>query len=190
MTKAAGPFDDWLVATDTVLRTNGTADVPCGTCNACCRSGQFIQVTPADTSALAVIDPQLLFPAPGKPEIMILGFDEKGHCPLLKDDHCSIYDSRPQACRTYDCRVFAAAQIDPDDQPLIKDAISDWEFAEPNTKQIAVSRAARYIRKHSPRLGSHHGSSAIQLSLSAIKIHDLFLENGAPDFHQVRSRLS
>ena len=35
-----------------------------------------------------------------------------GHCPMLVDGRCSIYEHRPRTCRTYDCRVFPAAGLE------------------------------------------------------------------------------
>jgi hypothetical protein len=34
---------------------------------------------------------------------------------MLVDGTCTIYEHRPRACRTYDCRVFAATAIDVDE---------------------------------------------------------------------------
>jgi hypothetical protein len=41
---AAGDFAAWLRRTLTAFKVNGEADVPCGSCNACCRSGYFIHI--------------------------------------------------------------------------------------------------------------------------------------------------
>ena len=57
-----------------------------------------------------------------------MGYDERGHCPMLRDGECSIYDARPRACRTYDCRVFAVAGVDPADQPDIAARVRQWAF--------------------------------------------------------------
>ena len=81
--------------------------VPCDGCTACCRSAQFVTIGPEESDTLAHVPPALLFPAPGASAgTLLLGYDERGHCPMLVDDRCSIYDHRPRACRTYDCRVF------------------------------------------------------------------------------------
>ena len=90
--------------------------MPCGDCHACCRSAYFIPVAPDDRRALEVIPAPLLFPVPGRDaDQRLLGFDDKGCCPMLKDGACTIYDARPATCRSYDCRVFAACGLaDPD----------------------------------------------------------------------------
>lgn len=104
----AGSFTEWLER----QQTREAADVPCGSCTACCESSYFIHVTPADTAALAHIPAALLFRAPGQPAgHFVMGFDEQGHCAMLKDGACSIYAHRPQTCRDYDCRIFAATGI-------------------------------------------------------------------------------
>ena len=48
---------------------------------------------------------------------------------MLVDDRCSIYDHRPQTCRAYDCRVFAATAIDNDEKPLIARQARRWRFS-------------------------------------------------------------
>ncbi len=41
-----------------------------------------------------------------------MGFDAHGRCPMLQNGRCAIYPHRPQTCRDYDCRIFAATGID------------------------------------------------------------------------------
>jgi Fe-S-cluster containining protein len=102
--------------------------VPCGHCTACCSSSQFVHVGPEETATLARIPASLLFPAPGLPDgHVLLGYDSAGRCPLLADGRCSIYADRPRTCRTYDCRVFAAAGVTPD-KPLIAERVRSWSF--------------------------------------------------------------
>jgi len=124
----AGDFSQWLDAMRAALRDRGEMDVPCGTCSACCRSRQFVHVEPDEADALAHIPAALLFPAPGTSAgSLVLGYDADGCCPMLVDDRCSIYDHRPRTCRTYDCRVFAATGVTPD-QPLVAERVGRWRF--------------------------------------------------------------
>jgi Fe-S-cluster containining protein len=128
MSHAAGTFSTWLDGTIAALAVGGDSDVPCGTCDACCSSAQFVHVTPDDVDALAHIPAELLFPAPGAPKgHQVMGYDEDGRCPMLTDTGCSIYQHRPQTCRQYDCRVFAATGVE-SDKPLIAVRVSEWEF--------------------------------------------------------------
>ncbi len=113
------------------LRGERDADVPCDGCTACCTSSQFVHIGPDETDTLAHIPAELLFPAPRLPRgHVLMGYDERGHCPMLVDGRCSIYEHRPRTCRTYDCRVFAAAGIEPDDDDkvLIRDRVRRWRF--------------------------------------------------------------
>src|SRR5690349_11565351 len=110
----------------------GTAesDVPCGSCTACCRSSQFVHIAPDERETLAVIPKELLFPAPRLPRgHVLLGYDERGHCPMLVAGGCSIYENRPRACRAYDCRVFAATGVTPSDQPAVVERVRQWRFS-------------------------------------------------------------
>ncbi len=120
---------DWLVALGDALAGDADMDVPCGDCTACCTSSQFIHLAPDDLAARAAIPAELLVAAPGLPPgHVVMGFDERGHCPMLDEGTCSIYDARPRTCRTYDCRVFAAAGVTPEGQPEIAAKVGDWHF--------------------------------------------------------------
>jgi len=91
----AGDFATWLDDTHAALRGQRGADVPCGSCIACCTASQFIHIGPA----------------------------------------CSIYEHRLRTGRTYDCRVFAAADVDPVadgvEKSLIAQQVRRWQFTVP-----------------------------------------------------------
>jgi Fe-S-cluster containining protein len=111
---AAGAFSAWLAGMRAALDGEADAVVPCAGCTACCTASQFVHIGPDETVTLAHIPPELLFPAPRLPRgHMVLGYDERGHCPMLVDGCCSIYEHRPRACRTYDCRIVPAAGVEP-----------------------------------------------------------------------------
>lgn len=133
-TLPAGDFTTWLGDIRAAIRDERDSEVPCGECTACCTASQFVHVGPDEADALAHIPAELLFPAPGLPTgHRLLGYDERGHCPMLIDGRCSIYAHRPRTCRTYDCRVFAATGIDAeeDGKPLIAGRARRWRFAFP-----------------------------------------------------------
>ncbi len=185
----AGDFGEWVVGMQAALRGEGESDVPCGSCTACCTASQFVHIAPDETDTLAHIPRQLLFPAPGLPQgHKLLGYDERGHCPLLIDGACSIYAHRPRTCRTYDCRVFTAAGIDPGDpeKARIAERARQWTFSFPThedaAKAAAVRAAARFLVEHPDQLPQERRPrSATELAVLAVEIHEEFLPDGAGD---------
>lgn len=179
---AAGDFSSWLREIRGAIREQRESDVPCNGCTACCRSSQFVPIGPDERDTLAHIPAELLFPAPGRPRgHAVLGYDERGHCPMLIDDKCSIYEHRPNACRTYDCRIFAAAGIDADaDKVEITRRTRRWQFGfstdDDRTRHVAVRAAASYLDGHRGLLRDAGLSpNQTQLAALAVEIHDVFL---------------
>src|SRR5262245_34144404 len=154
----AGVFSSWLSATQRAIRGEAEADVPCDGCTACCRSSQFVHIGPEETDTLAHVPPELLFPAPRMARgYVVLGYDERGHCAMLVEDRCSIYAYRPRACRTYDCRVFAAAglELDEPEKVEINERARRWRFRHPTGRDreqhAAVQAVAAELREHPER---------------------------------------
>ncbi len=179
----AGEFSSWLGSTrDNLLKQVGVS-VPCGECTACCRSSQFVHIEPDETKTLARIPRVLLFPAPGQPEgTLVMGYDQHGHCPMLDDNKCSIYEDRPRTCRNYDCRVFAAAGLkaSEDDKGLITGRTQRWKFEYPEerdrTEHLAVLAATRFLRERAGNFPGGVPSNSAQIALLAIKVYKVFLK--------------
>jgi hypothetical protein len=139
----AGDFTTWLRGTRVALTSARDVDVPCDGCVACCTSSQFVHIDPDEHDTLAHVPRALLFPAPGLPAgHLVLGYDERGHCPMLVDGRCSIYEHRPRTCRTYDCRVFAATGVEPD-KPAIAQRVARWRFTVVDGEARAAYEALR-----------------------------------------------
>jgi Fe-S-cluster containining protein len=179
---AAGDFSTWMTEMHAALRGDAAADVPCGSCTACCTSSQFIHIAPDETDTLARIPAELLFPAPGLPRgHVLLGYDEHGHCPMFVDGRCSIYEDRPRTCRTYDCRIFPAAGIEPDDDKvLIAQRVRRWRFSHPTPDDDARHRAVRAAAAFADARDAHLPDdlaphNATQRAVFAIEMHDVFL---------------
>jgi len=156
---AVGPIDGGeigavLDAIAAAIATGAESDVPCGTCTACCRSSQFVDVAPDEIDALARIPAALLVAAPGRPPgHRVLGYDEHGCCPMLGEHGCTIYEHRPRACRVYDCRIFAVAGVEPVDKPLVDERVRRWTFREATSSTVRVQlvrRAAEAIAAAGP----------------------------------------
>jgi Fe-S-cluster containining protein len=179
----AGEAGAWLAHMRAALRHEADADVPCGDCCACCSTSHFVHVAPDETDTLAHVPSELLFAAPGMPGgHLLMGYDDRGRCPLLDEAGlCTIYDHRPRTCRTYDCRVFAAAGVDPgEDKPLIASRARTWRFDYPTAadrdQHEAVRAAARYLAEDpGARPDGAPEPSATQLAVRAIEIHERFL---------------
>ena len=173
----AGDFTSWLTAMQAALRGVADAAVPCGGCTACCTSSQFVPIGADETDTLAHIPAELLFPAPRLPKgNVLLGYDERGHCPMLAPDgRCSIYEHRPRTCRTYDCRIFAATGLDVGADDPTKDPIAErvrqWRFTFPtdddHRRHAAVHTAVRTVR----------ATSVTRLAVTAIEQHEEFLDH-------------
>lgn len=181
----AVPFFSWLTSVQAALAEEQPADVPCGECNACCRTSHFIHVRPEERRALARIPRQLLFPAPDLPPgNLVLGYDEKGCCPMLIHGRCTIYEDRPLACRTYDCRIYLAAGVVAD-RAAIAAQVRLWQFSHPSQddrdRHSAVRAAARFIREHPESLPSEAARrEPVRVAVLAIAVHEAFLR-GATD---------
>jgi Fe-S-cluster containining protein len=180
---SAGPFSAWLRAAREALRTGAGADVPCGDCTACCASAYFIHVRPGETATLDALGKDALIDAPGLPAgHKLLGHGKDGTCPKLVENRCTVYAHRPQTCRAYDCRVFAAAGIlESPDKPRINARVEQWRFDYPTPRDReeheAVRSAARFITNNAGLFpeGRIPGTPS-QLAVLAMKVHGVFLE--------------
>lgn len=192
----AGEFGEWLRRVQPAVNNNLESDVPCGECNACCRASYFIHVTPEDVDAIAAIPAELLFSAPGAPPgYQLMGFNEQGQCPMLIEGQCSIYADRPSACRTYDCRVFTAANIEAGgaEKADVNEQVLRWQFAYADTQaqlahaavtkvaQVVADRAEVFVAaeaKVDPGAASPVARYAIETHAQMLEIHAELLATG------------
>lgn len=181
-TQPAGEFSSWLAQ----IRNGGEIDVPCGDCNACCRASYFIQIQPQEQQALAHIPVVLRVPAPGQANgTFAMGFNEKGCCPMLHNEACSIYESRPQTCRDYDCRIFAACGITAggEEKLEVNAQVARWRFEYPTAtalqEQHALSAAMQFLQTKAELFATGTlPENPTQLALLAIGAYHLFLDQG------------
>jgi hypothetical protein len=181
---AAGSFAAWLVRARESLRTDIGSDVPCGDCVGCCTSSYFIPIRPKDTAAFAVIPAEVLVSAPGQPAgHKMMGYLPNGACPMLSAGKCSIYEHRPQTCRDYDCRIFAAAGIDAGgaDKSVINNRVRAWRFsyASDDDRRLhdAVKAAATFIQEHRADFpGGRAPTAPTGIAVLALKVYAIFLE--------------
>lgn len=186
---AAGVYSEWLQQMRRVIADGASADVPCGTCVACCTSQQFIHIEPDESAALAAIPETLRFAAPHLPRgHFVMGYDEHGHCPMFRDGACSIYEARPRTCRMYDCRIFAGTGVTVEDgaRRAIAERVREWEFAFPDELDDAfhgaVLAARDYLLGHPEVLRSAGVPDHAQgLAVAAIRAASCFQGTPLPD---------
>ncbi len=182
-TFAVGSFTQWLNELIGSLEGQNDTNVPCGECVACCTSSYFIHLKPTDKQTLRHIPKNIIFPAPGLPKgHFLLGYDENGHCPMFKENKCSIYNYRPETCRQYDCRVYAATgfSLENEKKPLISSQTKHWKFdissASDAEAMQAVKLAAKFITEHYAYFPAGFIPSSIpQQAIMAIRIYTVFI---------------
>lgn len=192
----AGDFSSWLRRARKGLVTECGIEVACGECAACCSSSYFIHVRPEETQTIRRIGKRILVAAPGLPKgNLVLGYDENGLCPMLESGRCSIFEHRPITCRTYDCRVYAAAGIpeSADGRSRIDQRARRWRFGHPTERDLsehrAVQAAARFIREHAECFpGGRIPGAASQVAILALKAYEVFLHEAKPP--RMRGRAS
>ena len=183
MTLSAGAFGAWLSQARAALHGDGGADVPCGDCVGCCVSSYHIPIRPTDRAARDAIPIQYLQRVSMRPDDpLMLGYLDDGLCPMLKQGRCSIYAQRPQTCRDYDCRVFAAAGIEAGDaaKRVINERVRAWRFnyATDVDRELhaAVRAAAAFIqskREAFPQGCAPKASTGV--AVLAIKTYEVFM---------------
>lgn len=176
----AGPFGHWLAQARASLLGDAGADVPCGDCVGCCVSSYPVPIRPQDALAAAEIPVKFLASAPGGRTMMVALPD--GTCPMLADRKCSIYGQRPQTCRDYDCRFFAAAGILAGGvgRAVINERVQQWRFTYPNEADrqahCAVRAAAAFIEANADRFPGFP-SAPTGIAVLAIKAYMVFLQD-------------
>ena len=98
--------------------------VPCAGCSACC----YYAGVPVDKKRDRNRLPHLLTERDHDGEL-VLQRRADGACAHLGDRGCMIYEHRPSACRSFDCRVFSAMGLVEHCDPNHR--TPDWEFAAP-----------------------------------------------------------
>jgi uncharacterized protein len=180
----AGSFGAWLHRFRESLRSDVGTDVPCGDCVGCCVSSYFIPVRPKDTQALDAIPAKWLVGSPNQPGHFMMGYLEDGTCPMLSAGKCTIYEHRPQTCRDYDCRVFAAAGLDAGgpDKHVINKRVREWRFTFESDADRAAHRAiqvaAAFIRsKRDSFPGGRAPTAPTGVAVLAAKTYKVFLRD-------------
>lgn len=179
----AGLFADWLREAEAMLRGTGGADVPCGSCVGCCVSSYHIWLRPEDRVAYDEVPEQFLLRGRDQPQgHHLMGYHDDGRCPMLAASGCRIYTDRPQTCRDYDCRIFAAAGIEAGGLPkrVINERIRAWRFRHADdadrAEHAAVTAAARFIQRHPEAFSGTAPTAPTGVAVLALKARGVFLD--------------
>jgi uncharacterized protein len=183
----AGEFGQWVEAMTATLRGTSGSDVPCGTCVGCCSSHWPVVLRPEDHAVAARVPHYLVLEPDDAPEgLRYMGYRADGTCPMLKSGQCSVYAIRPQTCRDFDCRIFAAAGLRSagESKPLINARIQRWRFQytspEAEAAHTAMRAAADFIRTAAAVPGVPAlPTSPIAIAGLAFKAHRVFLTESA-----------
>ena len=188
----AGNFQSWLQDTLYAFSNGQGASVPCGDCKACCRAGYFIPVHRQEWSTRAAIPARLLVTPPTHHrdgDFQLISTTRHGDCALLRNGACSIYRERPQTCRDYDCRLFAASGLS-SGYGEIDRQVARWHFHHESEESLrlhaAIRTAARFVIDNE-RAFPHRRvpKRPADITVVALKSHRVFLDataqSGAPE---------
>lgn len=161
------------------------AVVACGDCSACCSTFDAIPIGRDEHATLAAIPSEFLQRVEDQATGKVLLLTSETHvCPMLHDGACSIYNVRPKACRIFDCRTMAAADlVDKEGRhAAMGERVDEWVFSyetdEDRARQLAVLDAVEFIYRHPTAFRSRGFSyEPSWTATQAIRIHELFLGN-------------
>lgn len=100
---------------------------------------------------------------------------------MFVNNECSIYQSRPQACRDFDCRVFSATGLPVDaNKPAIARQALHWRFEFPEEQDhrefAATQHAALFLKEHADSFPEGFiPNNSIQKAVIAILVYEVFL---------------
>ncbi len=178
----AGDFGPWLKS-KLDPSTLANAVVACGDCSACCSTFDAIPIGRDEPATLAAIPVEFLQRVENQATGTTLLLTSETHvCPMLRDGACSIYDVRPRACRIFDCRTMAAADlVDKEGRhAAMGERVDKWVFSyetdDDRARQLAVLDAVEFIYRHPTAFRSRGFSyEPSWTATQAIRIHELFL---------------
>jgi Fe-S-cluster containining protein len=193
---SAGDFSAWLEELQRSLKGDHAMDVACGDCRGCCTSSMYILVRPHEQRARELIGAEHLMAATNMAAgNLLMGYDAHGYCRMFRDGNCSIYPDRPETCRSYDCRVFAAVEMPAGgpEKGTINARIARWRFEyrddAARAEQRALAAAANYLRQHPVRFpGGFVASRPTDIAVIAVKCYKVFLAP-PPSDGEIRSAI-
>lgn len=187
-TLQAGAFARWVEQyVRSQLQPEAAGETPCGECNACCKGSYYVAIAADERETIARI-PRVHLTLSTQTHEPQWALDQSctGSCPMLVDESCSIYAHRPQTCRRYDCRVFAAVSVSAgQERPAVNSQVWRWRFDYPSEDdqalQTAVLAAAAFLQRRNDLIDADLADSGA-LARAAVSVYEIFLD---PNIMQV-----
>lgn len=182
----AGEFSEWVAGMTRALHGSAGTAVPCGDCVGCCSAHWPVALRAQDDAIARALPAHQLVEPNGSAGLRYMAPREDGTCPMLEARRCRVYPSRPQTCRDFDCRLFAAAGIaSAGPHRASMDArIRRWRFRYASDESAAAHAAVRttadlLVRLTSTPAGARLPRSPVALAGLAFKGHTALLRRTA-----------
>jgi hypothetical protein len=118
--KPLGSPTTWLRKFEQGIQS-GEVRVPCGECRACCKSPSLhVELQPREAERFK--DVAVYEAGRG----WLLAKRDDGACVHFVGGRCAVYEHRPLACRTYDCRLQALVGA-PGLDTVMGEALAQWQ---------------------------------------------------------------
>ncbi len=115
---------------------------------------------------------------------------------MFHEGKCSIYEFRPETCKQYDCRVFAATRSSArQENPDITKQINKWEFRystlESEEAQKAVIDAMKFLTENATKFPKGYlPQSESQLSVMAVRVQAEFVGRRIESSEKIKSLIN
>ena len=186
MTKAVQPevpFAAWLSSAVATLEDDEPAEVPCGECNACCRTHHYIHVRPEEKRARARLPASVAVPGAGT--AAGLPGDRAGRRRLLPAaDRRPLHGLRGPAARLPHLRLPGVRgdrrrrRTGPTSRRRCGAGGSATRRRTTTSGRAAVLAAASFVREHPESMASDVARlQPIRVATLAVAVHALFLDD-------------
>jgi Fe-S-cluster containining protein len=155
-------------ATDRADKPN---EVPCNGCRACCHGSRIeVDTSKEPPERLKHLD---LVPDPHG-DMRLRRREEDGACVHLGERGCTIYEHRPEVCRSYDCRMWSRIGIrrtyDTPHGAVLEPAwLFDIETRNDEIEEIVAGMLAEGFQENGIPENPHEFSSLLQTAYSRLK---------------------
>lgn len=115
------------------------ADVPCGSCRACCGADAIVLFEGEDNIASfdhVVIE--MPGPSGGIEKLAMVKKGADGNCIYLTADGCAVHDRAPSICRAFDCRRFFLSRSRNERRAMLKNGMASSEVIRAGRERVGT----------------------------------------------------